>query len=138
MARVRTVTDTLEFEGERYTLVFDFEVIADFEEGLGVSIGDVLNPPGGGSPMVSRLARLMLAAIRRHHPDADLNLAGAMMTDPAIAAQFYGAVTSSMPQAGDVEGEAGSAATANPPNRRARRAAASAGKTGSSPRPKRG
>lgn len=128
MAGVRTVRETFEFEGEAYTLVFDFEVIAHFEETWGVSLGDVLNPPGGGSPLVSRLAKLFLSGLLPNHPDADLNLAGQMMSDPVIAAKFYAGVGSSMPQAGDA-GDEGNVPAAN---RQARRAAKSrsAGKTG--------
>lgn len=131
MAGVRTVRETLEFEGEKYTLVFDWEVIANFEETNGVSLGDVLSPPGGGSPMVSRMAKVFLAGLLPNHPDADLNLAGAMMTDPAISAKFYGSIGAAMPNAADT-GEDGEPASANPPNRAARRAAKSrsAGKTG--------
>lgn len=137
MTSPRTVTRTVDFEGEQFTLVFDFEVIADFEEGLGISIGDVLNPPGGGSPMLSRLAKLLLASLRRNHPDADLNLAGAMLADPKVKEEFFGATAAAMPKSGDIEGAEGNAPAAN---RKARRAATSrsAGKTGSSPRPKRG
>lgn len=131
MAGVRTVRETFDFEGESYTLVFDFEVIAHFEETWGVSLGDVLNPPGGGSPMVSRLAKLFLSGLLPNHPGADLNLAGQMMARPEIAEKFYAGVGSSMPQQGD-SGEDGEPASANPPNRAARRAAKSrsAGKTG--------
>jgi hypothetical protein len=125
---VRTVREEFEFEGEPYTLVFDFEVIAHFEETNGISLGDVLNPPGGGSPMVSRLAKLFLSGLLPNHPDADLNLAGAMMASAGVQAKFYGAVSRSMPQAGD----AGEEGNGTAPNRKARRAAQSrsAGKTG--------
>jgi hypothetical protein len=125
MAAVRTVDQTLQYEGEEYTLTFDWTVIAEFEEANGWSVADVLKPPQGGSPLISRLVKLFLAGLQHNHPEADLNLAGAMMTTPAIAAKFNGAIDGAMPQAGDVAGEDGKPASANPPNRRTRRAAQS-------------
>lgn len=128
MGGVRTVRETISFDGEDYTLVFDFEVIAHFEETWGVSLGDVLQPPDGGSPMLSRLAKLFQAGLLPNHPDADINLAGAMMASPDVKKQFFGLVSRSMPQAADT-GEEGNAPK---PNRQARRAvkSRSGGKTG--------
>lgn len=115
------------FEGAEYALVFNFGVIADFEEETGVSIIDVVSPPGGGRPMISRLARLLMFGLRPAHPDITLEEAGRMMADPAVQALFSTQVAAALPQPGDVA-EAGAAA---PGNRRTRRAGrASAGKTG--------
>lgn len=130
MASPAPVARVFDFEGEAYSLIFNFGVIAEFEESTGVSIIDVVAPPGGGNPMISRLAKLLMFGLRPAHPDITLDDAGRMMSDAKVQALFSEQVAAAMPQSSDV-GEVGGPSTANPLNRRARKAAkASAGKTG--------
>ncbi len=137
MASVRTIREVIKFEGRDYVLTFDWDVLSDFEETYRLSVADVLEPPGGGSPMMSRLVKLFRHGLLPEHPEVDLNEAGAMMMTAAIADIFMGAINGAMPQPGD-NGEDGETPGANPPNRAARRAAKSraGGKTGSSRQPK--
>lgn len=122
------IARTFTFDGRDWHLVFNFSVIAEFEETTGVSIIDVISPPGGGRPMISRLARLLMFGLRPAHPEITLDEAGRMMVDPEVQALFTEQAAAAMPQTGDT-GEDGDTPPANPPKGKARGGRA-AGKTG--------
>lgn len=129
----RTVERTFKYAGDEYTLVFDWETFAAFEEETGLSMIDVV-AADGGSRKITRLARLMLYGLKRYHPDLTLNHAGEMMSDPAVQALLSEGLSASMPQpgdtdAGDTDREAGDTPPADPPKAAARPRKRSAGKT---------
>lgn len=132
----KTVERSFEYEGATFTVVFDWETFAAFEEATGLSVLDVM-PDGAKKPMISRLARLMHHALMRNHPDLTLNHAGQMLSDPEVNALFMEGMGSSMPHGDDTEaGEDGDTPPANPPKRA--RGKGSVGKTGLSRGSKRG
>jgi hypothetical protein len=126
MASPAPIAQVFTFEGRQWQMIFNFEVIAAFEESIGVSIIDVVAPAGGGRPMISRLARLLMFALLPAQPDVTLDDAGRMMADAKVQALFTGQVAAAMPQGSDT-GEDGETPPANPPLARAKR---SGGKTG--------
>lgn len=101
MAGPGNVERRFTFEGEEYTLVFDWEAIATFEEETNSSIFDLLLPVGGGSPKLLTMAMMLKAGLSRHHPDLERGQVMAMMADREVQQLFNSGVTSMMPQKGD-------------------------------------
>jgi len=138
----RRVELAAEYLGQTYTLVFDMETVARYEEATDRSLiallqgwqGDAVKAP----PKLSDLGQILLAALGEHHPELTRSHAMEMIMDPGVQALFNEGLAASMPQPGD-DGEDTASPAAGPINRRARRAAkGSAGKTGSSSRSKPG
>jgi len=118
---------SFEHEGRRFTLVFDMEAIARFEESTDLSIFEAVQGLGTGRPpKLSVLGALLQAALAANHPDVTRGDAMAMMVNPAVQALFAEGLSGAMPQTGDA-GEDGDTPPANPPKARPVRAA---GKTG--------
>lgn len=124
----RSVSLSFAYLGEDYTMVFDFETIAAFEEATGSSVLALAATSAGAPPKLSTLGAMMHAALGRHHPDLTLVHAMQMVTDPAVQAVFGKGLASAMPQPAD-SGEAG-APGANPPQRGRGAKKRSAGKIG--------
>lgn len=112
----------LDHGGQRFTLVFDMETIARFEDATDLSIFEAVQGMGGGRmPKLSVMGALLQAALATHHPDVTRGDAMAMMVDPAVQALFAEGLTAAMPQAADtgadIQGD-GETPPANPRKRR--------------------
>jgi hypothetical protein len=126
MASPAPIARAFTFEGREWQMIFNWGVIAEFEETTGISIIDAVAPPGGGRPMLSRLAKLLMFGLRPAHPDVTIEDAGRMMADARVQGLFNDQVAAAMPKASDT-GEDGEPASGNPPKPRGPR---SGGKTG--------
>lgn len=119
---------TFAFDGKDWTLTLDMDVISAFEEEAGYSVIDVVTPPGGGNPMISRLHRLLAAALAPAHAGVPRDVTSRMMGCQDALTALLRAVKASLPVASDdPDGETGNG------NRAQRRAAKSRqpdGKTG--------
>ncbi len=120
---------TLSFEhrGQQFTLAFDMEAIARFEETTDLSIFEAVQGLGTGRPpKLSVLGALLQSALAAHHPEVTRADAMAMMVNPEVQALFADGLTGAMPQSGDA-GEDGETPPVNPP---AKGRARGAGRTG--------
>jgi len=118
---------TFEHAGQPFTLVFDMEAIARFEDATNLSIFEAVQGLGTGRPpKLSVLGALLQAALAAHHPGVTRAEAMAMMVNPQVQALFAEGLSAAMPQTGDA-GEDGETPPANPPAKRSGRAA---GRTG--------
>lgn len=135
------------YRNKRYTLVLDFEAIEHFELVTNTPLPSFLSElaiaqaamadwqaergdmAGYAGPQVriGLLARLMHSGLRRHHPEVDLNTAGAMAIDPTFQQTLGLAVQAGLPDA-----DGGARAEGNVPAPR------STGAGGSKKRSKRG
>lgn len=102
----------LEFGGEKYTLVFDWDAIALFEDATDLSIFEVFGvvgqaSAGGKPPKLSLLGSLLQAGLARHHPQITRAQAMEMVINPEAQAALTGAFEIAVP-ATDA-GEAGEA-----------------------------
>lgn len=122
-------TRSFTFEGGEYTVTLNMPVIARFEGEHGYSIIDVVAPPGGGNPMISRLYLLLEAALEPRHPELSDETLERMISHKDALEALLAAVKAALPVEGDVAGQA----PGNGGNRARRRAAATkprGGKTG--------
>lgn len=97
-------------DGVTYTLRLDFNAMCAFEEATGRDAMEALAGFEAGKAKAGDLRALVWAMLQRHHPDADLTLAGDLLSEDA---EVMGRVLlASMPQAdaGNVKGRKGRAA----------------------------
>lgn len=89
---------TISHEGKDYTLVFDFNAFADFEEETGVDNAlTLLEDP---SALGARLSRaLFWSGLKTHHPEITLEEAGRVMT--SSMGKLGEALLAAFPQGGD-------------------------------------
>lgn len=130
---------SLRIEGAAYTLLFDWEAIAHFEDETDLSILEVMvslqdaATGKGRAPKISTLGSLLSAAMRRHHPEMDRIACMKLVNDPGAMEALSEAFEFAMPQSDDPEpGEVG-----NAPARPAK-GSRSTGKRGSAKRSKAG
>ena len=123
----RRVERSFSYAGGDYTLVFDMETVARYEEMTGKSVFDMLTPRPGAMPQMSAMGAMLLAALAEHHPDLERRHAMEMLTDPAVQALFNEGLAGSMPQPGDASTGAGKTPPGNPPKRATKKGGA--GKT---------
>ena len=105
---------SFDFADERYTLIFDFEAIAYFEDIAGDSMIDVMAgmekaQAAGKTPKISHLGYLLQAGFQRHQPEMTPQEALAMAVQPDVQRQLGVAVSKAMPDADAVAGEEGNA-----------------------------
>ena len=133
MLSPRETSLTVTHGGQEYTLVFDMETIARFEDATDLSIFEAMQGMNSGRPpKLTVLGMLLKASLAAHHPDVTRAEAMAMMINPQVQTLFAQAMASAMPDPDDT-GEDTAQPAAGPTNRRARRAAkACAGKTSTS------
>lgn len=100
MARGPAGEAAFEFEGQRYTLVFDFAAIAEFEDSTDRSILDAFaelsNP--AKAPKMTTLVHLIAAGLVTHHGAVDKALVMQMIGDPAVMAALGVGTARSMPK----------------------------------------
>lgn len=106
----------LAFGGKSYTLVFDMEAIAAFEDATDMSIFTVFGSlaaakDGGKAPKLSMLGSLLQAGMVRHHPEVTRGDAMAIVMDPAAQEALMKAFELATPPAAAAEG---GEATADP------------------------
>jgi hypothetical protein len=96
---------SLDIGGRHYTLVFDMEAIAAFEDATDKSIFTVAQQLGNPAepPKLSLLGSLLQAGLSRHHPDVTRADAMAMFTDPATRDALAEAFALAMPAAEEGE-----------------------------------
>lgn len=93
----------LEHEGKPYTMVLDFNALADFEAETGIENAiPVIQDPG--SLGAAKLRALFWAGLRQRHPDMTLALAGKILT--GNLSKMGEALSSAFP---DTEPDAGNA-----------------------------
>lgn len=69
---------SFEFEGNKYTLVFDFNAMVEFEDATGENAMHALKLYDEGR-LTAKMARaLFWAMLQEHHPEVDLRDAGRM------------------------------------------------------------
>lgn len=81
--------------GKTYRLRFDMNVLADLQDQLGknpVAIMEQLQADGGDLALLRRVCRAML---QRHHPEADMVLAGDILSEGMD--EVMAVIASSMP-----------------------------------------
>lgn len=88
---------SFEFEGQRYTLEFDFTAIAVFEQVAGLSIVLALAEMQAGVPKVSHVAWLLQAALKKHHPAVTADDCLKMLASDGVKAQLDIALDLAMP-----------------------------------------
>lgn len=120
----RRVELAFDHEGQTFTLVFDMETIARFEDATDISVFDVVAGMGPGKmPKLSVMGSLLQAALAEKHPDVSRTDAMGMFANPQVQALFAEGLASAMPKAGDTASKAedGKTPTANPPKAGARK-----------------
>lgn len=85
----------LSHDGATFTLVLDFNALAEFEAATGQNAIKVL---GGGDLTITQLRALMHAGLRRHHPEMTLEGAGEILQ--ANMDKLGSALASAFPDAG--------------------------------------
>ena len=87
------------FQGVEYTLVLDWNALAEFESMTGKNAMDVIQGAGGKTPMSFTDTRaIVLSAMRRHHPEATLADAGDLLSeDMTLVAALISASTPDAP-----------------------------------------
>lgn len=99
MARGPAGEAAFEFEGTRYTLVFDFAAIAEFEDATDRSIVDAFAELSSTTktPKVSTLVHLIVSGLIKHHGAVDKDLVAAMVGDVGVMQALGISTTRSMP-----------------------------------------
>ena len=95
-----------EFEGQQFTLEFDFAAIAAFERVAGLSVVLVLAEMQAGVPKISHVAWLLQSALLKHHPSVTPDECLRMLASDGVQAQLGVALDIAMPPApegGDTE-----------------------------------
>ncbi|RMC37495.1 GTA-gp10 family protein [Paracoccus alkanivorans] len=87
----------LEYEGETYTMVLDFNAMCEFEDLTGTRWQDMEAVMENGEARMNDLRALMLACLRDRHPDMDARMAGRIFSQNIDA--FQRAVTAANPEA---------------------------------------
>lgn len=92
------------YEGDDYTLLFDFEAIEYFERHCG-SIGEFARQleaaqAGGAVPKISPMVRLLLAGLQHYHPEVGGDVAMKMLMADGVQAQLFEGFGAAMPDAG--------------------------------------
>lgn len=90
----------IEIEGKAYTLVMDFNAMAEFEEATGGNALDFLDAVSAGKAKIRELRAFVYAAMLARHPDATLQEAGNILSvDHNILADL---IVASVPEASEV------------------------------------
>jgi hypothetical protein len=122
MRSPRQTALAFDHEGERFTLVFDMETIARFEDATDQSIFEAVGALGSGKPpKLSMMGALLQAALAEHHPEVTRGKAMAMLVIPEVQKLFAEGLAAAMPKAGDTgqpDAEDGDTPPANPPTRK--------------------
>lgn len=101
---------SFEYDGTDYVMIFDMKAIAFFEREAGVSILESLQSleearVAGAMPLLSHLAFLMQAGLRKYHPAVTADEAMAMAVHPDVQIAMGVGLQSAMPPAdGGTEG----------------------------------
>lgn len=104
----------VEVGGRRYTLVMDFNVMAEFEEATGIGALDFLGQAEQGNARISLLRAFTHAALLPHQPDATVEDAGDLLSeDQTVIGRL---IAASVPEVEAGNGKA--AARKRPPARR--------------------
>ena len=70
---------SFEFEGEKYTLVFDFNAMAEYEGFTGENALEVVAAYERGTVSAKQIRALFWAMLLENHPDIDIRQAGRMI-----------------------------------------------------------
>jgi hypothetical protein len=136
----RRAEATVSYLGHIFTLVFDMETVARYEEATGRSfLQDVAelaanqtdndDPEQPRKPVqLRRIGELLLAALGECHPELTRKHAMQMALDPKINTAFGNTLSGGMPRPSDIDPEGGAAASGNRQQRRAAKPARSGGK----------
>ncbi len=97
-------TLTIEAQGATWTLCFDFNAFAEFEDATGlIAMEEIARLEAEPDRMrVSIMRRLFWAGLQRHHPGATLQAAGDLMT--AAPDALMSALNAAVPDQADIEG----------------------------------
>lgn len=88
---------TTSVEGQEYTLVLDFNAMAEFEDRHGKNALDVLQAMEQGKGSAKDMRALVHVCLLTHQPDATLEEAGDILSeDPGVIARL---VAAAMPDA---------------------------------------
>ncbi|WP_273689019.1 GTA-gp10 family protein [Ketogulonicigenium vulgare] len=72
---------TAKYEGQSYKLVLNFNALCDFEDATGLNGLTLVDQIEAGNPIDARdMRHLIWAALRQHHPEATVELAGLLYT----------------------------------------------------------
>jgi hypothetical protein len=92
----------LQHDGKAYTMVLDFNALADFEDATGANAVKVLS---SGDLSIRQMRALFQVGLRRHHPEITLTEAGHILQ--SNMAKLGDAIAAAFP---DAEGNATGAA----------------------------
>lgn len=100
MARGPAGEAAFEFEGTRYTLVFDFAAIAEFEDVTDRSIVDAFAELSSltKTPKISTLVHLVAAGLTSNHGAVDKNAVAQMVGDSGVMQALGVSTNRSMPK----------------------------------------
>ncbi|WP_216823267.1 gene transfer agent family protein [Limimaricola cinnabarinus] len=108
---------TTKVDGESYTLRCDFNAMAHFEEETDMPALEAFEAFEAGKLRVKNMIAMMWAFLQHHHPDADMKLAGVILSEDVGVLQRVVAAAS------PTEAEAGDAGNGRAPRRRKAKAA---------------
>lgn len=99
---------SLEVGSQRFTLVFDWAAIRQFEREADMSIYELVVQAeavarGGRMPKLTDLATALRAALTRHHPDVDMDTAMELFSKPGTRDAMFRAFAASQPEREDGE-----------------------------------
>ncbi|WIY25118.1 GTA-gp10 family protein [Parasedimentitalea psychrophila] len=94
---------TITIDGKIWTLVCDFNAMAEFEAATGKDAMDAFEKAEEGGVSIANLRHMVHAFLKQHHPDATLQDAGNVMSeDIAIVANVLAAASPTAAEAGDL------------------------------------
>ncbi|GAD55492.1 GTA-gp10 family protein [Limimaricola cinnabarinus] len=108
---------TTEVDGKSFTLRCDFNAMAHFEDETGMSALEAFEAFEAGGLRAKTMIAMVWAFLQHHHPDADMKLAGMVLSEDVGALQRVVAAAS------PTKAEAGDAGNGRAPRRRKAKAA---------------
>ncbi|WIY23352.1 GTA-gp10 family protein [Parasedimentitalea psychrophila] len=94
---------SITIDGKVWTLVCDFNAMAEFEEATGMDAMAAFEKAEGGEVSIADLRHMVHAFLKLHHPEATLRDAGNVMSeDVAIVASVLAAASPTAAEAGDL------------------------------------
>lgn len=86
-------------EGRRYTLRMDMLALADFEDATGENALSWAEAAEGGRAAVGDMIEMIRCTLARHHPEADRQLAGDLLSeDPGLLLRLFRAASPEIAQ----------------------------------------
>ncbi|WP_158272401.1 GTA-gp10 family protein [Rhodovulum kholense] len=86
-------------EGRRYTLRMDMLALADFEDATGENALAWAEAAEGGQASVGDMIEMIRCTLARHHPEADRQLAGDLLSeDPGLLLRLFRAASPEIAQ----------------------------------------